>query len=494
MQISVCGLLGKKSPTRKNTELKTNNLNFSEFPLEEVVFDGIDALGFETATPIQAQAIPIVLEGKDLIACAQTGTGKTAAYLIPTINRLTKNPSNKTRAIVICPTRELAEQIDQNVDALSYFTGVSSVAVYGGGNPKDFDRQKFGIKNGADIVVATPGRLLTFMSLGSTDFSEVEVVILDEADKMLDMGFYGDIIKIISGLPDRDNRQTLMFSATMPPKIRKLTRDILKEPASINLNLAKPAEGVTLGAYMVYPQQKIPLLQGILEEEEIDSMIIFAASKASVDEIAKKLKAKNHDVHAIHSDKEQEERMDTLRRFKNKEFKILVGTDVLARGIDIDNLSHVLNFDVPHDADDYVHRVGRTARASSTGTALTFISPRDQHKFDRIERLIEQVVPKLDVPEKLGETPTYDPKGRSGDGDRGARGGNDRRNGRGGNRRDSGGRSGNRQNRGDNRQGNQGEGSNSPRKKKRRRPNNKQRGPRNDGGGSQGGNRPPASD
>ncbi|MCI4667695.1 MAG: DEAD/DEAH box helicase [Bacteroidia bacterium] len=466
-------------------------MNFSEFPLEDIVFDGIDALGFETATPIQAQAIPLVLEGKDLIACAQTGTGKTAAYLIPTINRLTKSPSNKTRAVIICPTRELAEQIDQNVDALSYFTGVSSVAVYGGGNPKDFDRQKFGVKNGADIVVATPGRLLTFMSLGATDFSEVEVVILDEADKMLDMGFYGDIVKIISGLPDRENRQTLMFSATMPPKIRRLTTDILKEPETINLNLAKPAEGVTLGAYMVYPEQKIPLLEGILEEEEIDSMIIFAASKASVDEITKKLKRKNYDIFAIHSDKDQEERMDTLRKFKNKEFRFLVGTDVLARGIDIDNLSHVLNFDVPHDADDYVHRVGRTARASSTGTALTFISPKDQHKFARIEKLIEQEVPKLDVPEELGETPTYNPRKKGGNG-RGR--GNNQRRGKGGNR--SGRHSNNRQRSGEGGQRPRGEGNsyNPNKKKKRRRPNNRNRGPRNNEGGNSQPTPPPSND
>jgi len=459
-------------------------LKFSELPLEPVVFDGIDALGFEETTPIQEQAIPLVLQGKDLIACAQTGTGKTAAYLIPTINRLTKNPGNQTRALIISPTRELAEQIDQNIDALSYFTGVSSVAVYGGGNPKDFDRQKFGIKNGADIVVATPGRLLTFMSLGAADFSKVEVVILDEADKMLDMGFYGDIIKIMSDLPSRDDRQTLMFSATMPPKIRKLTTDILKDPETINLNLAKPAEGVKLGAYMVYPEQKIGLLTSILDEEEIDSMIIFAASKASVDQITDRLKRKNHDVYAIHSDKEQEERMDTLRKFKNKEFKILVGTDVLARGIDIDNLSHVLNFDVPHDADDYVHRVGRTARASSTGEAITFISPRDAYKFARIEQLIEQEVPKLAVPEELGEAPVYDPRrGKGGGGRSHGRGGGKHRGGGGGNRNR--GRGGSNQgSRGDNKGG----GNN--RNRKRRRPGNRSNGPQKGGGNSSG---PPAA-
>ncbi|MEO0900125.1 MAG: DEAD/DEAH box helicase [Bacteroidota bacterium] len=461
-------------------------MKFYELPLEDVVHDGIDALGFEDTTPIQAQAIPIILDNKDLIACAQTGTGKTAAYLIPTINKLCMNPSNNTRALIISPTRELADQIDQNVDALSYFTGVSSVAVYGGGNPKDFDRQKYGIKNGADIVVATPGRLLTFISLGITDFNEVDTLILDEADKMLDMGFYGDIIKIIQSLPEGLPRQTLMFSATMPPKIRKLAEEIMNEPGMINLNLAKPAEGVKLGAYMVFDEQKIPLLEHILKEEEIESMIIFAASKASVDQVANRLKRQNYDVFAIHSDKDQEERQETLRKFKNKEFKILVGTDVLARGIDIDNLSHVLNFDVPHDADDYVHRVGRTARASSTGEAITFINPKDQHKFHRIERLIEQEVPKLDSPEELGETPTYNPR-RGGGGKGRGKGGNRHRNNRG--KGGGGNRNRNRNNRGGHNNGPRQEGGNQQggnnKRRNRRRPNR--------GGNSQsnqGGNKP----
>ncbi|MEL6132336.1 MAG: DEAD/DEAH box helicase, partial [Bacteroidota bacterium] len=305
-------------------------MKFTDFGLEPSVEDSIDALGFSDATPIQTQAIPLILQEKDLIACAQTGTGKTAAYVIPTVNHLNKEESEHSRAVILAPTRELVEQIDQNIDALSYFTGVSSVPVIGGNNPKDFERQKFGLQNGADIIIATPGRLLTFISLGICDLTHIERVILDEADKMLDMGFYADILKIIRKLPEE--RQTLMFSATMPPKIRKLAEEILKEPETINLNLSKPAEGVDLRAYMVYPEQKIPLLKHILGEGDIDSMIIFAASKASVDRITRDLNKQNLGAKAIHSDKDQSERLETLREFKNKQFPILVGTDVLARG------------------------------------------------------------------------------------------------------------------------------------------------------------------
>ncbi|WNJ17264.1 DEAD/DEAH box helicase [Pontibacter sp. G13] len=425
-------------------------MKFTDFALTDTVLDSIESLGFEDATPIQQAAIPEILEGKDLIACAQTGTGKTAAYLVPTINRLTLSESDKTRALVISPTRELAEQIDQNVEALSYFTGISSVPIIGGKDAKGFDRQKYALTHGTDIVIATPGRLITHAALGYVNFDEVEVLILDEADKMLDMGFHADILKIVDMLPKE--RQTLLFSATMPANIRKLAKEIMAEPAEINLNLAKPAEGVTLSAYVVYPEQKIPLLEDILSVEEVDSMIIFASSKASVDEITRTLSKRNHDVRAIHSDKEQEERAQTLRDFKNRTFNILVGTDVLARGIDIDNLSHVLNFDCPKDAEDYVHRVGRTARASSTGEAITFVSPMDMHRLGRIERLIEREVPKMDVPEELGETPTYNP-GR-GKGGRGKGGGGNRRGGGGGNRRGGGNhrgggrRNGNSQNRG----------------------------------------------
>jgi superfamily II DNA/RNA helicase len=419
-------------------------LKFAEFDLEIDLHDGIAALGYDDTTPVQAEAIPIILEGKDLIACAQTGTGKTAAYLIPTINRLARQDSRKTRALILAPTRELASQIDQNIDALAYFLDVSSVPVIGGKSAADFDRQKYALQHGADIIVATPGRLLIYLSLGILDFSELEVVILDEADKMLDMGFYADIIKIFAEIPS--DRQTLMFSATMPKKIRKLAQEVLKDPQEVNLNLAKPAAGVTQLAFSVYEEQKIPLLRHLLETREVESMIVFSSSKASVDRIYETLKRHEYDVQAMHSDKSQEERQNTLRGFKNKQYKILVGTDVLARGIDIDSLSHVVNFAVPRDAEDYVHRVGRTARANTTGEAITFISPMDQYKFAKIEQLIESEVPKGEVPEDLGEAPLYDPSKRHQSAGRGNGGG-----GRSGGRNDRNDRNRGRENRGDDR-------------------------------------------
>ena len=460
-------------------------LKFDDLDLEPDLHDGIAALGFDETTPIQADSIPLILDGHDLIACAQTGTGKTAAYLIPTINRLCRQDSHKTRALILAPTRELAGQIDQNIDALAYFAGVSSVPVIGGKSASDFDRQKYALQHGADIIVATPGRLLIYLSLGILDFSELEVVILDEADKMLDMGFYGDIIKIFAELPA--DRQTLMFSATMPKKIRKLAQEILREPKEVNLNLAKPAAGVNQLAFSVYDGQKIPLLRHLLETREVESMIIFSSSKASVDQIYNTLHRLEYDVQAMHSDKSQEERQNTLRAFKNKQYKILVGTDVLARGIDIDNLSHVVNFAVPRDAEDYVHRVGRTARANTTGEAITFISPDDQYKFAKIERLIESEVPKGEVPEDLGEAPAYEPnQRRSKGGGRGGRnGGSSSGKGRGGRNRGGHSDSGPRN---DNNNGNhpprdrQEEGGDKPRKKRRRGGRGRNKQPSGDGG------------
>ncbi|MEO1451131.1 MAG: DEAD/DEAH box helicase, partial [Bacteroidota bacterium] len=349
----------------------------------------------------------------------------------PLLDHLCREESAHTRAMILAPTRELAEQIDQNIEALGYYAGVSSMAVIGGKNPKNWDSQKFAMVNGSVILVATPGRLISHMALGFLNTEHIQMVILDEADKMLDMGFYGDIVKIISKI--EHEHQTLMFSATMPKKIRQLAKAIMREkPVEINLNLSKPAEGINQMAFPVYDEQKIPLLGHLLQSREVDSMIIFASSKASVDRIERTLRKLDFPIRAIHSDRSQEERQETLRAFKNKQFKILVGTDVLARGIDIDNLSHVLNFDVPLDAEDYVHRVGRTARASSTGEAMTFISPKDMHRFRKIEQLIESEVPKPEIPEELGETPEY----RKSSGGRGDRG---RGRGRGGDRRHRGG-------------------------------------------------------
>lgn len=438
-------------------------MKFKDIELDYGLHDGIAALGFEETTPIQAEAIPLIQEGNDLIACAQTGTGKTAAYLIPAIDRLLLKEAKGTRALILAPTRELANQIDQNIEALSYFTGVTSASVIGGKSSGDFERQKFALENGAEIIVATPGRLLIYLSLGTIDFSNLEVLILDEADKMLDMGFYADIIKIVGNLPKE--RQTLMFSATMPKKIRDLAKEILKEPKEINLNLAKPAAGINQMAYSVFDEQKIPLLAHILSSREVESMIIFASSKVSVDRITSQLKKLKYRVEAMHSDKTQEERQEALRDFKNRNYQILVGTDVLARGIDIDNLSHVVNFDVPRDAEDYVHRVGRTARASATGEAITFINPKDQHKFFRIERLIESEVPKPEVPEELGEVPPYNPRRGGGKG-KGKGGGNNRRGGQRNNNRRGGGRE---------KDGQERHASDGKKPKKRRRSGNNQR-------------------
>ena len=416
-------------------------MRFEEFNLDPSIMDGISGLGFEEATPVQEQAIPQILQGKDLIACAQTGTGKTAAYLLPVMQKLLEKDSKKTKALIIVPTRELASQIDQNLEAIAYFAGISSVAVYGGRDSKGWDRQKRAIQGGVEIIIATPGRFKLHYSLGYMDLSEVEFLILDEADKMLDMGFFGDILEITSYLSDKP-RQTLMFSATMPPKIRKLAKKIMNDPAEVSLEISKPAAGVKQEAFVVYPEQKIRILEHILLNREIESMIIFASSKVNVDRITEKLNRLKFDARAIHSDRDQSERMATLTAFKNKQFPIVVATDVLSRGIDVDNLSHVLNFDVPLDAEDYVHRVGRTARASAEGEAITFISPDDMFRFAKIEDLIEREVPKPDLPESIGEGPKYTKGRRSGGRGRGgSRGGNrSQQRGRGGDRRGGGGK------------------------------------------------------
>ncbi|MDX2285708.1 MAG: DEAD/DEAH box helicase [Bacteroidia bacterium] len=395
--------------------------------------DAIDSLGYEFPTPIQAKAIPVALAGRDIIGCAQTGTGKTAAYLIPTLDWLSDGTAEYPRVLILAPTRELAEQIDQNIEGLGYYAGISSIAIYGGKASENWDRQKMALTTGADIIVATPGRLMTHMALGYVKFDQIRTVILDEADKMLDMGFYPDIMTIIKETPTE--RQTLMFSATMPPKIRKLAQEILRDPVEINLNIAKPAAGITQLAYMIDDDRKIPLLEHILRTREVDSMIIFASSKLSVDRIHAKLQKLNYNVRAMHSDKEQDERQETLRQFKNKQFPILVGTDVLSRGIDIDNLSHVVNYDVPLDAEDYVHRVGRTARANTTGEAHTLVNYKDLQRFARIEKLIESQIPRGEIPDSLGPPPDFGSGGevrerRDGRGGRDGRGSSGSRDGR----------------------------------------------------------------
>lgn len=363
-------------------------------------------MGFVKATPIQEKAIPIILNNKDLIACAQTGTGKTAAYLLPVINKIIKAHKHAVNTLILVPTRELAVQIDEAMQGFGYFTPVSAIAIYGGSDGISFAQEKKALTEGANIIIATPGRLIAHLNMGYVKFDEIEHLILDEADRMLDMGFSEDITKIISFLPKK--RQTLMFSATMPPKIRELAKKTLHQPEEINISVSKPAAGVLQGAYLIYNNQKIPLLKSLLKDKNVASILIFSSTKDKVKELERELKRLRFNVAAIHSDLEQEERLEVLRNFKNKTLQILVATDILSRGIDIDSIGLVINYDVPRDAEDYVHRVGRTARAETTGVALSFINPEDIPKFKRIEELIGSEVNKLPLPPGLGDAPRYE--------------------------------------------------------------------------------------
>ncbi|MDW7690571.1 DEAD/DEAH box helicase [Flammeovirgaceae bacterium SG7u.111] len=381
-------------------------MKFEELNLKEEVLEGIFAMGFDEPTPVQEQVIPVILEGKDVIACAQTGTGKTAAFLLPIMD-MTLESTGKIKALVISPTRELAQQIDQQLEGLAYFTNTSSIAIYGGGDGAGWEREKRALKEGVDIVVATPGKLLSYLKQGIGDFSGLEFLILDEADRMLDMGFLDDIMTIINMLPKK--RQNLLFSATMPPKIRDFAAKMLVEPVEVTLAISKTAAGVVQAAFMVYEEQKIDLVSYLLRDDDVPSVIIFSSTKRKVSEITKALAAKNLSVREMHSGLDQKEREDVIRQFKNKSFNIMVGTDIVARGIDIDSISMVINFDVPNDAEDYVHRVGRTARAASTGEAVTFITKQEAYKFSQIEELIGQEVRKVKLPKSIGEGPVYDP-------------------------------------------------------------------------------------
>lgn len=389
-------------------------MKFSEFNFTPELMDGLDSMGFETPSPVQELAIPQIIANKDLICCAQTGTGKTAAYLLPIMDKIQKNKIDGFSTLILVPTRELAMQIDQQMEGFGYFVSITSLSVYGGGDSSAWDQQKKGLMDGADIVIATPGRMISHLNLGYVNTSKLKHLILDEADRMLDMGFFDDLMQIINHLPKE--RQNLMFSATMPSKIRELANTMMNEPESINIAMSKPAEGVLQAAYMLYPEQKIPLIKHLLKDKDIKSIIIFSATKLNVKAIAKELIKNKFKAAGIQSDLEQKEREDVLRDFKNRKYQILVATDIIARGIDIDSIDLVINFDVPHDAEDYVHRVGRTARAETEGVALTFITPKDQNDFKKIEDLIESSIYKIPVPEELGEAPAYNPKSYSGGG------------------------------------------------------------------------------
>ena len=354
-------------------------------------------MNFYEMTPVQEHTIPVILEGRDLIGCAQTGTGKTAAYTLPLLNRLLLegNEENVVKSLIIVPTRELALQIDQQFQGFSYYAPISTTVVYGGGDGKGWDLQKNGMLNGSDVVIATPGRMISHLQNSHVDLSHVECLILDEADRMLDMGFSDDIMKIISYMPRE--RQTIMFSATLPPKIRELAKTILRNPAEVNIAISKPNEAIDQSAYVCYESQKLGIIRELFAEPSESKTIIFSSSKLKVKELAHTLKRMKLDVAAMHSDLDQSQREEVMLNFKNNKVKILVATDIVARGIDIEDIGLVINYDVPHDPEDYIHRIGRTARAAATGSAITFVNEEEQGKFHQIEKFIEREIRDVDA-------------------------------------------------------------------------------------------------
>ena len=395
-------------------------MKFEELALHPQLLEAIDYMGFKEATPIQEKAIPIILDNKDILACAQTGTGKTGAFVLPILHKLIGKEDNFINTLIVVPTRELAIQIEQQIQGISYGLSIGSQTVYGGGDGKDFDVQKDALKNGTDIIVATPGKLLSHLKMGYVNFNHVQHLVLDEADRMLDMGFIEDLATIISFLPE--NHQTLMFSATMPNEIRQLAKKITKNPVEISLDISKPAEGVDQNVYMAFDEQKDKLLDHILKGRvDYDSIIIFSSTKSKVQDIVKALKKNGYAAKGISSNLEQSEREEVLRGFRSKRIRILVATDVMSRGIDIKEINMVINYDVPGDAEDYVHRVGRTARANTTGEAFTLVNPKDIAKFRRIEQLIHTEFEKLQPPAELGEGPSWKSKS-SGSNDRNSKG------------------------------------------------------------------------
>ncbi|MFZ1786802.1 MAG: DEAD/DEAH box helicase [Saprospiraceae bacterium] len=381
-------------------------MTFKELGLHAGLIEGLEHMNFENATPIQEQAIPLILEGKDLIACAQTGTGKTGAYILPTLHMLANSNSKGTKVVIVCPTRELALQIDQQIMGFAYFLGLHSIPIYGGGDGSEWDQQKTALTRGADIIVATPGKLISYLNLGHFDFSNVTHFILDEADRMMDMGFREDIVRIAKALPQK--RQNLMFSATMPDKIRKLIKELLHEPAQINLALSKPAEGVLQAAYLVRDEHKPALIAQLIKEKSyLQKVVVFTSTKSNVGTIVRALKAKGFKTGAISSDYQQTEREEVMQQFASGQINVLVGTDVISRGIDIKDINLVINYDVPPHAEDYVHRVGRTARAETTGVAITLINEKDMYAFSEIEKLIDKEIYKMNLPPEIGISPEW---------------------------------------------------------------------------------------
>lgn len=383
-------------------------MDFYDLDLNDNVLDALDDMHFYECTPIQEHAIPPILEGRDIIGVAQTGTGKTAAYLLPVLSMLDDGgfPKDAINCVIMSPTRELAQQIDQAMQGFAYYTpGVSSVAVYGGNDGIRYEQEKRSFQNGADVIIATPGRLISHLSLGNLDLSRVSFFILDEADRMLDMGFCDDIMTIAKQLPE--NHQTIMFSATMPNEIIKLAKSILHDPVQVKLAVSKPAEGIHQSAYICYEPQKLQILQQLFSQEPPKRTIIFAGSKLKVKDIAIALKRKGYNCDAMHSDLDQSQRDDVMYRFKSQQLDVLIATDIVSRGIDIDDIQLVINFDVPHEAEDYVHRIGRTARAGAKGRAITLVGEKDQYLFKSIERFLEKDVDKNPIPDELGAGPEY---------------------------------------------------------------------------------------
>ena len=379
---------------------------FDELNISDELLDALDAMNFEQCTPIQEQAIPKILEGRDLMGIAQTGTGKTAAYLPPVLDELSHGhyPKDSVNCIIMSPTRELAQQIDQQVEGFAYYLdGVSSVAVYGGNDGIRFEQERKGLELGADIIIATPGRLISHLNGGHIDLKKVSFFILDEADRMLDMGFYDDIMKIASYLSEE--RQTIMFSATMPDNIQKLAQNILHDPVEVKIAVSKPAEKIQQQAYLCYDGMKDRIVEKVLSQDDLDRVILFASSKMKVKELSLTLKRKGFNVGAMHSDLEQREREEVMLAFKNHRISILIATDIVSRGIDIDDIQMVINYDAPRDPEDYVHRIGRTARANREGQAITLVTPKDWPHLLKIEKLIEKEIEKPELPEGCGEKP-----------------------------------------------------------------------------------------
>ena len=385
-------------------------MDFYELDLSDDVLDALDDMNFVDCTPIQEHAIPAILDGRDVIGVAQTGTGKTAAFLLPILSRLSDGgfPEQSIKCLVMSPTRELAQQIDQAMEGFSYYMNVSSVAVYGGNDGIRYEQEKRGLAMGADVVIATPGRLISHLSLGNIDLSKVSFFVLDEADRMLDMGFYDDIMQIVKHLPQ--HRQTIMFSATMPTKIQQLAATILNNPFEIKLAVSRPADKIVQSAYICYEQQKMGIIKHLFRLKAPQRVIVFASSKLKVKDLAIVLRRSGYNVGAMHSDLQQAERDEVMYKFKAQQIDVLVATDIVARGIDIDDIQLVINYDVPHDAEDYVHRIGRTARANNEGEAVTFVGEMEQIGFAAIERFLEVEIEKKSIPKELGEAPLYDPK------------------------------------------------------------------------------------